>query len=149
MTRRRLISKVNRAAPALFAALFIVSVMACVVVAWAALAEGPKVTKRSSGLLALPNKPTRAMIALGDSLFNGPSGPGTCSVCHGKDGVGTRIGPRLAGAKHLGGIDSIARAIRVGVYWPPTLRGSMPSFEGVLDREQIWAVAAYVNSIAR
>ncbi len=150
-SRRRLIARINQAIPVLLVALFSLSIMGFVAVAWSALAEGTKTVKRSSGMLALPEKPTRALIARGDSIFHGTNGPGSCAVCHGEQGRGTRLGPSLATARQRAGdgdLESVARVIRRGVFWPPSLRPSMPAFEGALDREQIWAVAAYVYSIS-
>jgi mono/diheme cytochrome c family protein len=151
MSRRRLMQKIRRATPALAGVLFSCAGLAFVAMAWTELAAGPTSAKRVYGTLDLPDRSAAALIALGDSLFHGPREPGTCAVCHGRNGVGTMSGPRLAGSR-LGGkrnIDSIARVIRKGVYWPPSLGiSTMPAYDGLLDREQIRALAAYVRSIS-
>src|SRR5688572_15639158 len=38
-------------------------------------------------------KASPELIALGDSIFHGQVGGGTCYACHGQDGKGTGVGP--------------------------------------------------------
>ena len=152
MKRRRLVARITRATPLLLVALFCASIAGFVAVAWSALASGHTQVRRATGVIDLPERPTRELIARGDSIFHGTNGPGTCAVCHGKLGRGTRLGPSLLSVRSRvgdGDLESVARVIRRGVFWPPTLRPSMPAYEGALDREQIWAVAAYVYSLSQ
>ena len=152
MTRKRFLARIDGATPALMFALLAVSFTVLVARAWTVVSEGPHI-KRASGFLTLPEKPTPALIAHGDSIFHGPTAPGTCAICHGENGTGSRLGPPLTNSRRFrsdGTIESIARAIRVGIAWhPPAVLPSMPPYAGTLDREQIWAVAAYVYSISR
>jgi mono/diheme cytochrome c family protein len=152
VTRRRLMLKLSRATPFVLVGVVSLAVLCYTALAWSALAAGPRATKRAYGVVDLAEKKvTRALIALGDTVFHGTNGPGLCAVCHGEGGQGSKSGPRLAGVrlKVDNHVDSIARVIRRGIYWPPSMGIAMPPYDGVLDRDEIWAVAAYVQSISR
>lgn len=77
-----------------------------------------------------------------------------CAVCHRLDGLGTRGYPNLVvGAWAWGGNpETIAETLRVGVNanHPETRVSQMPAFgrDGVLDRQQILNVVAYVQSLS-
>ena len=42
-------------------------------------------------------------VALGDSIFHGQVGGGTCTACHGQDAKGTAVAPDLTDAKWING----------------------------------------------
>jgi mono/diheme cytochrome c family protein len=153
LQRIRRIVMLNRVKVIGLVSVFFVAFVTLVTMAWASIAERSRlVTDRAAGVLELPDKPTRELIAIGDSLFHGPKAPGNCAGCHGDNGKGTRLGPPLNSASALKtehDMRAIARVIRLGVYWPPSIGPSMPAFDGLLSREEIQAVAAYVYSISR
>lgn len=71
---------------------------------------------------------------------------GSCAVCHGRDGEGTRAAPALAtGEATTLTLQQIETRIERGKPLGP--RGSMPRFEGTLTPEQIRSVARYVVSL--
>lgn len=78
-----------------------------------------------------------------------------CAVCHGTDGRGSRGFPDLtAGAWLWGGEpETIHETIRVGINsgHDETRMSQMMAFgrDGVLEREQVRAVAAYVRSLSQ
>lgn len=95
---------------------------------------------------------TPAMVALGDSIFHGKTGGGTCFVCHGEDEKGTPgLAPSLLTGKWMhgdGSYASIVATISTGV--PKPLKGStpMPPMGGTkFTPAQLHAVAAYVFSL--
>jgi mono/diheme cytochrome c family protein len=93
------------------------------------------------------------MIALGDSVFHGRAGGGTCAVCHGQDAKGTAgLAPDLTDAKWLNGDGSygfIVGLVKTGVPNPKESPAPMPPMGGVtLTPEQVRAVAAYVYSLS-
>jgi glucose/arabinose dehydrogenase/mono/diheme cytochrome c family protein len=96
---------------------------------------------------------TPAMVALGDSVFHGQAGGGTCAGCHGTDAKGTPLGPDLTANKWLwgdGSYASILKTIREGVPSPKQYRGVMPPMGGAqLTPSQLEAVAAYVFALSQ
>jgi len=95
---------------------------------------------------------TPQQIALGDSIFHGQVGGGTCQTCHGADEKGTPLAPDLTDSQWLNGdgsyafIDSIEIA---GVPAPKQHPGAMPPRGGApLTDDQVRAVAAYVYSLS-
>jgi cbb3-type cytochrome c oxidase subunit III len=92
------------------------------------------------------------MVALGDSVFHGQVGGGTCTTCHGADAKGTTLAPDLTDNKWLwgdGSYASIMRTIREGVPKPKEHTGVMPPMGGAqLTQAQVAAVAAYVWSLS-
>lgn len=98
------------------------------------------------------NSLTPAMIALGDSIFHGKAGRGTCFVCHGEDAKGNPgIAPCLRSGKWLHGDGSyafIVATVTTGV--PKPIQGAtpMPPMGGTpFTPAQLHAVAAYVFSL--
>jgi mono/diheme cytochrome c family protein len=96
---------------------------------------------------------TPAQIALGDSVFHGRAGGGTCAVCHGQDAKGTTgLAPDLTDAKWLHGDGSYAFIVGIvqqGVPNPKESPAPMPPLGGAsLTPDQVRAVAAYVYSLA-
>ena len=115
--------------------------------------KGPP-AKRDSITPAKHDSITPAMIALGDSVFHGQVGGGTCSVCHGADAKGTTgLAPDLTGGTWLHGDGSyafIVGLVEQGVPDPKQFPAPMPPKGGAkLRPEQVRAVAAYVYSLSR
>jgi glucose/arabinose dehydrogenase/mono/diheme cytochrome c family protein len=96
---------------------------------------------------------TAATVALGDSVYHGLAGGGTCTGCHGSDARGTALGPDLTDRRWLWGDGSLAaieRTVRNGVPQPKQHTGAMPPMGGArLTDAQVRAVAAYVFALSR
>jgi len=92
------------------------------------------------------------LIALGDSIFHGQAGGGTCYACHGQDGKGSGVGPDLTDGEWLntdGSLEGIAKTIKSGVPTPKKAPAPMPPMGGAtLTDEQVQAVAAYEYSLS-
>jgi mono/diheme cytochrome c family protein len=88
---------------------------------------------------------------LGDSVFHGQAGGGTCYVCHGQDGKGSGVGPNLTDAEWLntdGTLAGITTIVQNGVPQPKQAPAPMPPMGGAsLSPDQVKAVAAYVHSL--
>ena len=95
---------------------------------------------------------TPQQIALGDSIFHGQAGGGTCYACHGQDGKGSAVGPNLTDGEWLntdGTLAGIAKTIKDGVPTPKKAPAPMPPMGGAaLTDEQVQAVAAYEHSLS-
>ena len=93
-----------------------------------------------------------AVFALGDSVYHGQAGGGTCAGCHGADAKGTPLAPDLTDGKWIWGDGSqvsITRIIREGVPAPKEHTGVMPPMGGAqLTPAQLAAVGAYVYSLS-
>jgi mono/diheme cytochrome c family protein len=91
------------------------------------------------------------LIALGDSIFHGQAGGGTCQVCHGQDAKGSAVGPNLTDGEWLnndGTLAGITGTITSGVPKPKTAPAPMPPMGGAsLNPDQVKAVATYVHSL--
>jgi mono/diheme cytochrome c family protein len=91
-------------------------------------------------------------IALGDSIFHGQVGGGTCSACHGQDAKGTAVAPDLTDSQWLNGDGSyqfIVNTITNGVPKPKQHPAPMPPKGGApLTDDQVKAVAAYEYSLS-
>jgi mono/diheme cytochrome c family protein len=91
------------------------------------------------------------LIALGDSIFHGQAGGGTCHVCHGQDAKGSAVGPNLTDGEWLnndGTLAGITGTIESGVPKPKTAPAPMPPMGGAsLNPDQVRAVATYVHSL--
>jgi mono/diheme cytochrome c family protein len=91
------------------------------------------------------------LIALGDSIFHGQAGGGTCHVCHGQDAKGSAVGPNLTDGEWLnndGTLAGITGTITSGVPKPKTAPAPMPPMGGAsLNPDQVKAVATYVHSL--
>jgi Cytochrome C oxidase, cbb3-type, subunit III len=88
------------------------------------------------------------MVDLGNQLYHGQGGGGTCVGCHGADASGTAVGPNLTDDKWLwgdGSVAAIAKAITEGVSQPKEFRAPMPALGGAqLSADQVNAIAAYL-----
>jgi mono/diheme cytochrome c family protein len=105
--------------------------------------------QQSASSHAATDSITPGMIALGDSVFHGKVGGGTCAVCHGADAKGTQgLAPPLIKSKWLNGDGSYAFVVSLvqkGVPNPKESPAPMPPMGGAnLNAEQVRAVAAYV-----
>jgi mono/diheme cytochrome c family protein len=91
------------------------------------------------------------LIALGDSVFHGQAGGGTCYVCHGQDAKGSGVGPNLTDSEWLntdGTLAGITTTIKSGVPQPKKAPAPMPPMGGAsLSADQVKAVATYVHSL--
>jgi mono/diheme cytochrome c family protein len=87
-------------------------------------------------------------VALGERVFHGEVGGGTCAGCHGSNAEGTPLGPGFASGQWLwgdGSLTAITRVITDGVANPKEYRGVMPPMGGAeLSPSEVAAVAAYV-----
>jgi mono/diheme cytochrome c family protein len=92
------------------------------------------------------------LVALGDSIFHGQVGGGTCTVCHGQDAKGTPVGPNLTDKEWLhsdGSLEGITKTIMNGVPQPKNAPAPMPPKGGAaLSDDQVKAVAAYEYSLS-
>ena len=95
---------------------------------------------------------TPQMVALGDSIFKGQAGGGTCYACHGMEAKGGPVAPDLTDAQWLNGDGSygfIVQTVREGVPQPKQHPAPMPPMGGAsLSPDQVKAVAAYVYSLS-
>jgi mono/diheme cytochrome c family protein len=91
------------------------------------------------------------LIAMGDSIFHGQAGGGTCYVCHGQDAKGSAVGPNLTDGEWLnndGTLAGITGTITSGVPKPTKAPAPMPPMGGAsLSPDQVKAVATYVHSL--
>jgi glucose/arabinose dehydrogenase len=126
----------------------------------AAAAPAPQVATSSSGNplppegihpaagLPIPPGGSPDQVALGDAIFHGRAGSGTCSGCHGGAGTGSSVGSDLTSGKWLwgdGSVDSIIKTIDSGVPKPKEHTGAMPPKGGAeLTTAEVTAVADYV-----
>jgi mono/diheme cytochrome c family protein len=92
------------------------------------------------------------LVALGDSIFHGQVGGGTCTVCHGQDAKGSPVGPNLTDNEWLhsdGSLEGITKTIVNGVPQPKNAPAPMPPKGGAaLTDDQVKAVAAYEYSLS-
>jgi mono/diheme cytochrome c family protein len=92
------------------------------------------------------------LVALGDSIFHGQVGRGTCTACHGQDAKGTAVAPDLTDQQWLNGDGSynfIVKTVTDGVPKPKQHPAPMPPKGGAsLTDDQVKAVAAYVYSLS-
>jgi glucose/arabinose dehydrogenase len=102
--------------------------------------------------LPVPPGATVDQVALGDKVFHGQAGSGTCGGCHGNDAKGTPLGPDLTTGKFLwsdGSPAELARTIAEGVANPKRYRSPMPPAGGAqLSPAELTAVANYVWAIS-
>ncbi len=101
---------------------------------------------------AVPAEPTAQMIARGDSIFHGRAANGICFTCHGQNGEGTALGPKLGDDQWLntdGSMQGIVDVVSNGVAQPKQFPAPMPPMGGAdLSREDVIAVAGYVYSVS-
>ena len=114
--------------------------------------EGVHANAGAAAALLVPPGSSRQMVELGDAVFHGRAGGGTCTGCHGTDASGTPLGPPLLGQHWIwgdGSYASIEDTIRKGVPQPKQYRSAMPPMGGSqLSEEQLSAVAAYVWALS-
>ncbi|MBV8341435.1 MAG: PQQ-dependent sugar dehydrogenase, partial [Gammaproteobacteria bacterium] len=111
--------------------------------------EGVHANAGARANLPVPPGSSRQMLELGDQVFHGRAGGGTCVACHGAEGRGTNMGPPLTATKSWlwsdGSYAGITKVVRDGVPAPKQFREPMPPMGGAqLTPEQTSAVAAYV-----
>ncbi len=111
-----------------------------------------KIPPESSKTAAVPKGATPAMVALGEQIYRGEVGGAGCTGCHGSDGEGTTLGPKLKAHQWLwsdGSYAGIQQTITQGVANPKQFRSPMPPLGGAqLSKDQVSAVAAYVWSLS-
>ena len=102
--------------------------------------------------LHVPAGATRAMVTLGYRIYHGQVGGASCAGCHGEQGAGSPLGPKLTSQKWLwsnGSYAGILKTIRDGVPQPKQYRSPMPPMGGAqLTPDQVSALAAYVWSLS-
>jgi glucose/arabinose dehydrogenase len=112
--------------------------------------QPPEGIHPNAGANPLPTPPGASpdQVALGDRIFHGDVGEGTCAGCHGTDGKGTPQGSDLTSGKWLwgnGSLQAITRTISQGVPKPKQHEGVMPPLGGTqLSQAYLAAVADYV-----
>ncbi|EQB34223.1 PQQ-dependent sugar dehydrogenase [Sphingobium ummariense] len=101
---------------------------------------------------ALPPGVTAAMVERGRLIYSGAQGSATCSGCHGPNGEGSEIAPKLADQQWLWGkgeLADIRNIIVKGVPQPKRHAAPMPPYGGAeMTPEEVDAVAAYVWSLS-
>lgn len=100
-----------------------------------------------------PSTITPALVALGDSVFHGQAGMGTCVSCHGEDATGpTGVAPNLRDSEWLhsdGSWEGIFKTVQSGVMAPKKHSSVMLPMGGTaLSPAHLRAVAAYVYSLS-
>ena len=112
----------------------------------------PNAGAEAAARTPVPPGATAAQVALGDRVFHGQAGGGTCVGCHGTTGEGTPVGSDLTSSKWLwgdGSLASIQRIITQGVPKPMEYRSPMPPMGGAqLLPSEVSAVAAYVWALS-
>lgn len=95
---------------------------------------------------------TDARVALGRRIFHGEERDGTCSSCHGAEGRGTSMGPRLTGPDWIWGDGSVAFLRKItqdGVPKPKRSMISMPARGAAsLTDTDIDALVAYMRTLS-
>ncbi|MGC1300703.1 MAG: c-type cytochrome [Alloacidobacterium sp.] len=119
-------------------------------------AKPPEGTNPGAGATAnlpVPLGATHEMVALGNRIYHGEVGGGTCTACHGENATGTPLGPDLTKNKWLwsdGSWAGITKTITDGVPQPKQYRSAMPAMGGAeLTPDQASALAAYVWALSQ
>jgi glucose/arabinose dehydrogenase/cytochrome c5 len=125
-----------------------------------AAAKPPEGTNQDAGAAAttaatpaprVPPGATKAMVALGNSIYHGQVAGATCTGCHGMSAGGGPLGPNLTANKWLwsdGSYAGITKTITDGVLQPKKFRSPMPPLGGSqLTHDQVLALAAYIWSL--
>jgi mono/diheme cytochrome c family protein len=114
--------------------------------------RSPTVDTARSGDTSPKGNAPATDVALGDRVFHGQAGGGTCFACHGPDAKGTPLAPNLTDREWLdsdGSLGGIAATIKNGVPKPKKFQAAMPPMGGArLSDEQVNAVAAYIHSLS-
>jgi glucose/arabinose dehydrogenase/mono/diheme cytochrome c family protein len=112
----------------------------------------PNAGAEETASLPVPPGATAAQVALGERVFHGEVGGGTCEGCHGSNAKGTPLGSDLTSGKWLwgdGSLAAIAQTITDGVAKPKNHTEPMPPKGGAeLSRTQVTAAAAYVWALS-
>jgi glucose/arabinose dehydrogenase/mono/diheme cytochrome c family protein len=117
-------------------------------------ASPPEGIHPDAGLGPLPIPPGSSpdQVALGDRIFHGQVGGGTCAGCHGPDAKGSAVGSDLVDGHFVwgdGSVQAITTTIIHGVPQPKNHTGAMPPGGGVqLSQADLAAVADYVWAIS-
>jgi glucose/arabinose dehydrogenase len=102
--------------------------------------------------LPVPPGGSPEQVALGERIFHGQAGGGTCSGCHGSDAKGSMTGSNLVEGRFLwsdGSVAGIIKTIDSGVAQPKEHTGAMPPKGGAqLSQTDVTAVADYVWAIS-
>jgi len=92
------------------------------------------------------------MVVLGGRIYHGEVAGAGCTGCHGSDGDGSPMGPKLKAHQWLwsdGSYAGIQQTITQGVANPKQYRSPMPAVGGAqLSKDQLSALAAYVWSLS-
>jgi mono/diheme cytochrome c family protein len=114
--------------------------------------KSPAVDTARSGDTSPKGNAPATNVALGDQVFHGRAGGGTCFSCHGQDAKGTPLAPNLTDSEWLdsdGSVAGIATTIKNGVPKPKKFQAAMPPMGGArLSDEQVQALAAYILSLS-
>ncbi len=101
--------------------------------------------------LSVPPNSSSEQVALGSRIFHGEVHGGTCSGCHGTNGIGGAFGSDLTQGTYLwsdGSVHGISETIRLGVTTPKQHTGAMPPLGGAqLSPADLEAISAYVWAI--
>jgi glucose/arabinose dehydrogenase/mono/diheme cytochrome c family protein len=112
----------------------------------------PDAGRTASNRLLVPQGATREMVVLGERIYRGEVGGAGCTGCHGENGQGTPLGPKVAEHKWLwsdGSFEGIKKTIVDGVPQPKEYRSPMPPMGGAqLTPDQTSALAAYIWSLS-
>jgi glucose/arabinose dehydrogenase/mono/diheme cytochrome c family protein len=112
----------------------------------------PDAGAAAAGRFPIPPGATEAQVALGERVFQGQVGGGTCGGCHGSNAKGTPLGPDLTSGNWRwgdGSVASIARTITQGVAEPKDYTSAMPPLGGAqLSPSEVSAVSAYVWALS-
>jgi mono/diheme cytochrome c family protein len=106
---------------------------------------------RATPDLPVPPGATKDQVALGDRMFHGEAGNGTCSECHRPDARGTPVGPDLTSGIWVfgdGSLATITKTVTDGVPRPRNYTGAVPPKGGAeLSNSDTAAVAAHVCAV--
>src|SRR3954470_1440939 len=95
--------------------------------------KAPTVDTARSGDTSPKGNAPATDVTLGDQIFHGRAGGGTCFSCHGQDAKGTALAPNLTDREWLdanGSVASIAATIKSGVPKPKKFQAAMPPMGG-------------------
>jgi len=112
----------------------------------------PDAGAAASNSLLVPEGATKEMVVLGERIYRGDVGGAGCTGCHGENGQGTPLGPKVTEHKWLwsnGSYEGIKKTIIEGVPQPKEYRSPMPPMGGAqLAPDQTSALAAYIWSLS-
>jgi glucose/arabinose dehydrogenase/mono/diheme cytochrome c family protein len=112
----------------------------------------PDAGRAASNSLPVPQGATKEMVVLGERIYRGEVGGAGCTGCHGENGQGTPLGPKVTEHEWLwsdGSYEGIKRTIVDGVPQPKEYRSPMPPMGGAqLTPDQTSALAAYIWSLS-